>query len=93
MDKILEKLENIEKRLDKIEEHINYTNDKVDEIHEHVPYVEWMEKGWLYPNMKPELVVDAGAMACLDAKQGFGQIAGEAALNSLQDNIYGNFLV
>lgn len=44
MDKILEKLENIEKRLDKIEEHINYTNDKVDEIHEHVPYVEWMER-------------------------------------------------
>lgn len=44
MEQIIEKLENIEKRLDKIEEHINYTNDKVDEIHEHVPYVEWMEK-------------------------------------------------
>ena len=44
-------------------------------------YVEWMERGWLYPNMKPELVVDAGAMACLDAKQGFGQIAGECAVD------------
>ena len=40
-------------------------------------YVEWMEKGWVYPKLKPELVVDAGAMACLDAKQGFGQGAGE----------------
>ena len=44
-------------------------------------YVEWMERGWLYPNMKPELVVDSGAMACLDAKQGFGQIAGECAVD------------
>ena len=44
-------------------------------------YVEWMEKGWVFPNLKPELVVDAGAMACLDAKQGFGQVAGEYAVD------------
>ena len=44
-------------------------------------YVEWMEKGWVYPNLKPELVIDAGAMACLDAKQGFGQVAGEFAVD------------
>ena len=44
-------------------------------------YVEWIEKGWVFPNLKPELVVDAGAMACLDAKQGFGQVAGEYAVD------------
>jgi uncharacterized oxidoreductase len=44
-------------------------------------YVEWMEKGWVYPNLKPELIIDAGAMACLDAKQGFGQVAGEHAVD------------
>jgi uncharacterized oxidoreductase len=44
-------------------------------------YVEWMERGWVFPNLKPDVVVDAGAMACLDAKQGFGQVAGEYAVD------------
>ena len=44
-------------------------------------YVEWMEKGWVFPNLKPEIVIDAGAMGCLDAKQGFGQVAGEYAVD------------
>lgn len=44
-------------------------------------YVEWMEKGWVFPNVKPELIIDAGAMGCLDAKQGFGQVAGEYAVD------------
>jgi len=44
-------------------------------------YVEWMERGWVFPNLKPEVVVDAGAMACLDAKKGFGQVAGEYAVD------------
>ena len=44
-------------------------------------YVEWMEKGWVFPNLKPEMVIDAGAMGCLDAKQGFGQVAGEYAVD------------
>ena len=44
-------------------------------------YVQWMEKGWVFPNLKPEIVIDAGAMGCLDAKQGFGQVAGEYAVD------------
>ena len=44
-------------------------------------YVEWMEKRWVFPNLKPEIVIDAGAMGCLDAKQGFGQVAGEYAVD------------
>ena len=44
-------------------------------------YVEWMERGWVFPNLKPEVVIDAGAMGCLDAKQGFGQVAGEYAVD------------
>ena len=44
-------------------------------------YVEWMERGWVFPNLKPEVVIDAGAMGCIDAKQGFGQVAGEYAVD------------
>ena len=44
-------------------------------------YVKWMERGWVFPNLKPEVVIDAGAMGCLDAKQGFGQVAGEYAVD------------
>ena len=44
-------------------------------------YVLWMEWGWVFPNIKPELIVDSGALALIDAKQGFGQIAGELAVD------------
>ena len=44
-------------------------------------YVEWMERDWVFPNIESELVIDAGALACLDAKQGFGQVAGERAVD------------
>ena len=44
-------------------------------------YVEWMERAWVFPNIESELVIDAGALACLDAKQGFGQVAGERAVD------------
>ena len=44
-------------------------------------YVEWMERDWVFPNIEPKLVIDAGALACLDAKQGFGQVAGERAVD------------
>jgi|TARA_B110000444_G_scaffold102770_1_gene97025 uncharacterized oxidoreductase len=44
-------------------------------------YVEWMGEGKVFANKKPELVIDAGALACLDAKQGFGQVAGEHAVD------------
>jgi uncharacterized oxidoreductase len=44
-------------------------------------YVEWMERDWVFPNIETELVIDAGALACLDAKQGFGQVAGERAVD------------
>ena len=44
-------------------------------------YVLWMEWGGVFPNIKPELIVDSGALALIDAKQGFGQIAGEFAVD------------
>ena len=44
-------------------------------------YFEWMEREWVFANRKAELVIDAGALACLDAKQGFGQVAGEYAVD------------
>jgi uncharacterized oxidoreductase len=44
-------------------------------------YVQWMDWNWVFPNVKPEIIVDAGAMALLDAKQGFGQVAGEYAVD------------
>ena len=44
-------------------------------------YVEWMERDWVFPNIETELIIDAGALACLDAKQGFGQVAGERAVD------------
>ena len=44
-------------------------------------YVEWMERDWVFPNIESELVIDAGALASLDAKQGFGQVAGERAVD------------
>ena len=44
-------------------------------------YVLWMEWGWVFPNIKPELIVDSGALALIDAKQGFGQVAGEFAVD------------
>ena len=44
-------------------------------------YVLWMEWGWVFPNIKPELIVDTGALALIDAKQGFGQVAGEFAVD------------
>ena len=44
-------------------------------------YVLWMKWGWVFPNIKPELIVDSGALALIDAKQGFGQIAGEFAVD------------
>ena len=40
----------------------------------------WKEVGF-FLIIKPEVVVDAGAMGCLDAKQGFGQVAGEYAVD------------
>ena len=46
-------------------------------------YVEWMGEGKVFANKKPELVIDAGALACLDAKQGFGQVAGEHAVDEV----------
>ena len=44
-------------------------------------YVEWMERDWVFPNIETELIIDACALACLDAKQGFGQVAGERAVD------------
>ena len=44
-------------------------------------YVLWMEWGWVFPNVRPELIVDSGALALIDAKQGFGQVAGEFAVD------------
>ncbi len=44
-------------------------------------YVLWMEWGWVFPNIKPDLIVDSGALALIDAKQGFGQVAGEFAVD------------
>ena len=44
-------------------------------------YVLWMKWGWVFPNIKPELIVDSGALALIDAKQGFGQVAGEFAVD------------
>ena len=44
-------------------------------------YVEWMERDWVFPNIESELVIDAGALASLNAKQGFGQVAGERAVD------------
>ena len=44
-------------------------------------YVERMERDWVFPNIETELIIDAGALACLDAKQGFGQVAGERAVD------------
>ena len=44
-------------------------------------YVLWMEWGWVFHNIKPELIVDSGALALIDAKQAFGQIAGEFAVD------------
>ena len=44
-------------------------------------YVLWMEWGWVFPNIRPELIVDSGALALIDAKQGFGQVAGEFAVD------------
>ena len=44
-------------------------------------YVLWMEWGWVFPNIKPELIIDSGALALIDAKQGFGQVAGEFAVD------------
>ena len=44
-------------------------------------YVLWMEWGWVFPNIKPEVIVDSGALALIDAKQGFGQVAGEFAVD------------
>ena len=44
-------------------------------------YVLWMEWGWVFPNIKPELIVDSGALALIDAKQCFGQVAGEFAVD------------
>ena len=44
-------------------------------------YVLWMEWGWVFPNIKPGLIVDSGALALIDAKQGFGQVAGEFAVD------------
>ncbi len=44
-------------------------------------YILWMEWGWVFPNIKPELIVDSGALALIDAKQGFGQVAGEFAVD------------
>ena len=44
-------------------------------------YVLWMEWRWVFPNIKPELIVDSGALALIDAKQGFGQVAGEFAVD------------
>ena len=44
-------------------------------------YVEWMERDWVFPNIETELIIDVGALACLDAKQGFGQVAGERAVD------------
>ena len=37
--------------------------------------------GMGFPNIKPELIVDSGALALIDAKQGFGHIAGEFAVD------------
>ena len=44
-------------------------------------YVLWLEWVWVFPNVRPELIVDSGALALIDAKQGFGQVAGEFAVD------------
>jgi len=44
-------------------------------------YIEWMGEEKVFANRKSELVIDAGALACVDAKQGFGQVAGEVAVD------------
>src|SRR5213593_2792561 len=42
-------------------------------------YLEWVRDGWLVPNQVPEIVFENDAIAIVDGRRGFGQVAGEFA--------------
>jgi uncharacterized oxidoreductase len=42
-------------------------------------YVEWVKSGIIVPNQRVEVVLDGGALAVLDARNGFGQVVGPEA--------------
>lgn len=43
-------------------------------------YIDWLRGGKVLPNRRPEVVFEAGSLAVVDAGYGFGQTAGEFAI-------------
>jgi len=44
-------------------------------------YVHWLKQGYVVPGQTVEVVVDAGALAVVDGRYGFGQTVGEQAVD------------
>ena len=43
-------------------------------------YCDWVDQGKVFPNKQHSLILDSGALALIDANQGFGQIMGEKSV-------------
>ena len=43
-------------------------------------YCDWVDEGKVFPNKQHSLILDSGALALIDANQGFGQIMGEKSV-------------
>ena len=44
-------------------------------------YCDWVDEGKVFPNKEHSLILDSGALALIDANQGFGQIMGEKSVH------------
>lgn len=44
-----------------------------------IEYLDWMERGWIVPSSKIEILKDRGAILMIDGHWGFGQVVGRQA--------------
>src|SRR5436305_6946273 len=42
-------------------------------------YIAWIERGWIVPEAKPEIVSESGSILIVDGHFGFGQVVGREA--------------
>ncbi len=79
ISEIFQKKNCVKKEADLISKRLCLSNLKGHDSHGIVRtprYCDWVDQGKVFPNKKHSLILDAGALALIDANHGFGQIMG-----------------
>ena len=83
ISEIFQKKDCIKQEANLISERLCLSNLKGHDSHGivRVPrYCDWVDEGKVFPNKEHSLILDSGALALIDANQGFGQIMGEKSV-------------